>query len=363
MAKLLSVCMIVKNEEENLSKTLPLVMAGADEVIVVDTGSTDRTKEIAQQAGAKLYEFPWINDFSAARNESLKHAESQYILWLDADEYVSPQEFEKLRQILKHESADIWHVKIWECQKGETKSDVYYKRDKIFKTGKGFHFVRPVNEELHTDEKVTREEVDFNICHWGGFSALDEKAKARKIERGLAMFESALAKNPNDPQFAYLLAGVYFKQSNFEKAAAAYQRAVELLPEGEIKTRARCQLSRCFILLKQTEKALKIADDACLCDPLDPEPRVVKATLLLSADRDNEVVEILAPIAGFPVRGGESAPVNVRLYDYYPYYLMGMAFLKLRLGNEALEHFRLAYKAQPEQKVLSIIQKLENIND
>lgn len=355
--------MIVKNEEENLSKTLPSVMAGADEVIIVDTGSTDRTKEISREAGAKLYEFPWINDFSAARNESLKHAEGQYILWLDADEYVSPQEFEKLRQTLKHESADIWHVKIWECQKGETKSDVYYKRGKIFKAGKGFHFVRPVNEELHTEEKVTKVEVDFNLCHWGGFSALDEQAKARKLERGLTMFESALAKNPNDPQFAYLLADTYFKQNAFEKAVSAFQRAVELLPAGEIRTRARCQLARCFILLKQTEKALKIADDACLCDPLDAEPRVVKATLLLSADRANEAVEILKPIASFPVRGGECAPVNVRLYDYYPSYLMGMAFIKLRQGSEALEHFRLAYKVQPGQKVLSIIQKLENIND
>ncbi|MFA4843819.1 MAG: glycosyltransferase [Candidatus Margulisiibacteriota bacterium] len=363
MAKLLSVCMIVKNEEENLLKTLPSVMAGADEVIVVDTGSTDRTKEIIREAGAGLYEFPWTNDFSAARNESLKHAAGQYILWLDADEYVTPREFQKLREFLRDGPADLIFGRIWECQKGETKSDVFYKRDKIFRNGRGFHFVRPVNEELNTAEQATRKEIDFNIYHWGGLAALDEKKKAQKLERSVTMFEQALAKKPDDPQFAYLLANTYFRKNLFQPAAETYQQAIQFLPEGEIMTKARCQLARCFILLQQTGQAMKVAADACLRDPFDPEPRVVKATLLLAADQPLEAVEILKPIANFPLKGGNCAPLNVRLYDYYPYYLLGMAWLKLGNKEQALDNFRQAYKAQPDQKVLSVINILEKKND
>ena len=73
----LSLCMIVKNEEEMLPACLESVDGIVDEIILVDTGSTDRTLEIAQQFGAKIHHFPWINDFAAARNESIKHCKLQ----------------------------------------------------------------------------------------------------------------------------------------------------------------------------------------------------------------------------------------------------------------------------------------------
>ncbi len=84
----LSVCMIAKDEEEYIGKALDSVLPVADEIIVVDTGSEDRTTEIAEQKGAKVYHHRWRDDFSEARNESLKYAQGDYIFWLDADEYV-----------------------------------------------------------------------------------------------------------------------------------------------------------------------------------------------------------------------------------------------------------------------------------
>ncbi|MBI2653785.1 glycosyltransferase [Candidatus Woesearchaeota archaeon] len=70
----LSLCIVTKNEENHLEQCLNSVKNIVDEIIIVDTGSTDRTKEIAKKFGAKIYDFKWIDDFSAARNESLKHA-------------------------------------------------------------------------------------------------------------------------------------------------------------------------------------------------------------------------------------------------------------------------------------------------
>jgi glycosyltransferase involved in cell wall biosynthesis len=96
----ISLTMIVKNEEENLPRCLASVEGVFDEIIVVDTGSTDRTKEIAREFGAKVFDFEWIDSFAAARNEALSHATGDYAFWLDADDEVEPAERVKLVALL-----------------------------------------------------------------------------------------------------------------------------------------------------------------------------------------------------------------------------------------------------------------------
>jgi glycosyltransferase involved in cell wall biosynthesis len=99
----LSLCMIVKNEENNIRRALMTVKPVVDEMIVVDTGSTDRTKDIAQELGAKVYDFPWTDSFAEARNYSLSKATGDWILILDADEVISPSDHEKLRKLISKE--------------------------------------------------------------------------------------------------------------------------------------------------------------------------------------------------------------------------------------------------------------------
>ncbi len=99
--KLLSLCMIVKNEEELLPGCLESVRGLVDEIIVIDTGSADRTVEIAESFGAKVYYFDWVDDFAAARNESIKHSTGRWILYLDADERLDRQSSENMREILE----------------------------------------------------------------------------------------------------------------------------------------------------------------------------------------------------------------------------------------------------------------------
>ena len=95
-----SLTMIVKNEQENLPRCLASVEGIFDEIIVVDTGSTDRTREIALEFGAKVFDFAWIDDFAAARNECFSHATGDYVFWLDADDVVEPAERVKLVALL-----------------------------------------------------------------------------------------------------------------------------------------------------------------------------------------------------------------------------------------------------------------------
>ncbi len=104
---LITLSMIVKNEEKFLSGCLESVKGIVDEIVIVDTGSTDRTREIALSYNAKLYDFEWINDFSAARNEALKHSNGRWILYLDADERLSEDSRKNIRQLLMNVSEDI----------------------------------------------------------------------------------------------------------------------------------------------------------------------------------------------------------------------------------------------------------------
>lgn len=97
----ISLCMIVRNEEASLDNCLASAKDIADEIIIVDTGSTDRTKEIARKYTDKIYDFEWIDDFSAARNFSFSKATKDYIFWLDADDVISPENAEKILQLKK----------------------------------------------------------------------------------------------------------------------------------------------------------------------------------------------------------------------------------------------------------------------
>ncbi len=91
--------LIVRNEEYDLPTCLQSIAGIADEIIVVDTGSTDRTKEVAAGFKAKVFDFPWVDDFAAARNESIRHATGEWVFWMDADERVDASNYRKIKAL------------------------------------------------------------------------------------------------------------------------------------------------------------------------------------------------------------------------------------------------------------------------
>jgi len=109
---LISLAMIVKDEEAALAHCLKSVETLVDEIIIVDTGSRDKTVEIAQAFGARIYHFKWCDDFAAARNESLKYCLSPWVLVLDADEAIDPLDYEKIRDACIHQTADVYELTI-----------------------------------------------------------------------------------------------------------------------------------------------------------------------------------------------------------------------------------------------------------
>lgn len=143
----ISLCMIVKNEESNLDRCLKSIYKVVDEIIIVDTGSVDKTIDIAKKYTKKIYNFKWINDFSKARNYSLSKAKCDYILWLDADDYLTEENANKLLKLKHNAKNDVdFYFFLYDFNKNYAP----FYRERLFKNSKDVKFKGKVHEVIKT---------------------------------------------------------------------------------------------------------------------------------------------------------------------------------------------------------------------
>lgn len=167
--KKLSVCMIVKNEEKVLDRCLKCVKKFADEIIVVDTGSTDKTIEIAKKYTNKVYNFSWQDDFSLARNYSFKFSTCEYIMWLDADDVITNKNIKKLNIIKQKLNADTYMLKYQVAFDEKNKVTFEYYRERIIKNCENAKFHGFVHEVIvpfgkieYLDIAIEHRKIEFN---------------------------------------------------------------------------------------------------------------------------------------------------------------------------------------------------------
>lgn len=181
----ISLCMIVKNEEKVLERCLECVSDIVDEIIIVDTGSVDKTKDIASKFTDKIYDFVWINDFSAARNYAFSKAEMQYIMWLDADDIIYEKdrnELKKLKETLP-DTVDVVMMR-YNTAFDENGNPVFlYYRERIFKNNSGFLWVGEVHEAI----------VPKGIIFFSEIAITHKKTEKSYPDRNLKIFEQKLA--------------------------------------------------------------------------------------------------------------------------------------------------------------------------
>ena len=165
----ISMCMIVKNEQDILARCLDSYAGTYDELIIVDTGSTDNTKEIAAHYTDKIYDFEWINDFSAARNFAFSKAGCDYIFSADADEVLDDTNNYALRELKHMLLPEIDIVQMYYVNASEYNS-VYYAhkelRPKLFKRLRPFTWISPIHETVRLTPIVY--DSDIEILHMQG---------------------------------------------------------------------------------------------------------------------------------------------------------------------------------------------------
>lgn len=147
----LSLCMIVKNEETFLSQVLESVKPVVDEMVILDTGSSDRTIDIAQEYGARVYHFQWGNDFSAARNHALQYVQGKWVLVLDGDEVLTPEIVPEIQQAIKNDRYLV--INLIRKEVGAAQSP-YSLVSRLFRHHPDVHFCRPYHAIV--DDSVTQ---------------------------------------------------------------------------------------------------------------------------------------------------------------------------------------------------------------
>ncbi len=204
----LSLCMIVKNEEKNLEGLLKKALLFSDEIVIVDTGSTDKTVEIAKKYTSKVYTFQWIDDFSAARNFSLEKATGSYFLWLDADDNVPEESIHKIN-ILKNyfDGKNFFYFILRNLLSGQEAGSFYQIRCAPLK--EMVRFTGAIHEELFKsldNPNFVGVRTDIVIEHHGYSSPNLFKSK---MERNLKILLREKEARKSDITYTYYLATTY----------------------------------------------------------------------------------------------------------------------------------------------------------
>ena len=283
----ISLCMIVKDEENSITRCLSNIRSVVDEMIVVDTGSIDGTKEIARALGAKVYDFQWTNNFADARNFSLSHATGKWILVLDADEVISPVDLDNLKDTLQKTTSNfvafsfIRRNYVTEVNtSGWTANNGYYPKEeagtgwfthkivRLFPNDHRIRFENRIHENIVPSLLslgIEVKECEVTIHHYGmlkedkltskyeyyydlskirlaekgenDFKALYELAVQasglKKYEEALVYLEKAIRIAPADPHPFESMGNAYYNLCRYEDAKSSYKKTLELDPNSK----------------------------------------------------------------------------------------------------------------------------------
>ncbi len=231
----ISQCMIVKNEEKNIERALSWGKGIVAEQIVVDTGSTDRTVEIARELGAKVYSFSWIDDFSAAKNFAISKARCSWIAFLDADEYFQEEDAGELLLLLQklHPHACDGVETRWVHFNDEGKIIAMDTQIRIFRNQSDIRYTRKIHEHLAAADgrnlRIWDASKDLSIFHTG--YAPKQMQEKKSNERNLRLILKEIEENPDEYVMYGYLGNEYIAAGEWEKAREAYQKVIALTPE------------------------------------------------------------------------------------------------------------------------------------
>ena len=226
----ISVCIITKNEAENLQKCLEALKPYPFEIVVTDTSSTDNSLEIARQYTDRVYEFAWINDFSAARNFCISRASHNTILSLDTDEFLRPLDWEALQKALEEHPKSLGAIELFSYfdVEGETKHQIV-RLERLFNR-RYYHFVNPVREILLPLGSITPSSYDapISVDHVG-YQGTTEKLK-EKAERDIALLHDEIEADPENPYLYFQLGQSYMLMRDHENALSWFRKAMKRHP-------------------------------------------------------------------------------------------------------------------------------------
>jgi len=281
-----SACMIVKDEEKLLPGCLESVRDWVDEIIVVDTGSSDRTVEIAESFGAKIFHQPWEGNFSKHRNYSVEQATCDWVFIIDADERFEHEDIPEIRRLINNDEVGIISINVYNVYGDNEGLQTFLPSVRFWRRHLNLRYEGIVHNllELGMEHPVMRSKAGIKHLGYG----LDREKMAQKFQRTKILLEKQLEENPDNYfalfNYAQLLKGEggAFSEKNAPKVIESAMRAIELTDPAERDQRhihLMCldQVAWASFFIKDYDAALEYADRALEMKPNYLDALMVKA--------------------------------------------------------------------------------------
>lgn len=331
----LSACLIVKDEEPCIEKCLKSVKNHVDEIVVVDTGSTDNTIELAKKYADKVLNFKWVNDFSAARNFSLKCAEYDWIFVLDADNEVVEWNKDTVdRFIHENDQCQVGNVKIISTfDDGADEKRSIERENKLFNR-RYFNYRGNIHEQVSALDgcMFDRINVDITLIHSGYEN--DEIKRKNKAERNRRMLKQTLEQNGDSCYLLYQLGKSYDLEKNYNDARECYAKAISLIDNLNYVYVRELIISYVYVLVNTKDyKGAMVIEKYRGCYGGSPDYNFLLAYVYMMNGLSSKAIETFLKCTR--LKDGEIEGVT----SWLPFYNIGVIYECHGKRAEALEYY------------------------
>lgn len=345
----ITLCMIAKNEERVLPACLESAKPFFSEIIFVDTGSADRTVQIAEEMGAKVFHFPWVDSFSAARNESLRHATGKWVFWMDCDDTLPFECGEALLQCALNAppnlTAFVVPVQFVEEGVGQgTRVD----HVKLIRRVPNLAFEGRIHEQILPSIRQAGGEIARSgayVLHSGYDSS--PEGQARKRERDLKLLHLDIAERPDHPFVLFNLGMTYHYMGEHPEALEWLRKCLAASPVNDSHVRKAYALLA--VSLRETgerEEAMRVLEEGLSHVQGDPELHFHMGILLTSEGRNAEAKEHYLKALASDISAHFSS-VDMGILGYKTYHNLGVLCMAEGDYNEARDWWRKALDSSP----------------
>ncbi|WP_368914565.1 glycosyltransferase [Exiguobacterium acetylicum] len=318
MKTFISLCMIVKDEEKVLERCLTSVKDCIDEIIIVDTGSKDKSVEISKKYTNKVFDFVWKDDFSEARNFAASKANGEWILVLDADEYVEPENLKETIRKLKNneERYEMYTVNIINFIGEQGESTAQHKHTRIYKNNKTIKFSRSIHEQLVQNSADFKGMAESNLTVYHSGYLKNVVTEKDKNNRNQLLLDKVWQSDRNAfDEFNY--GNEYRLRGELESALNSYINAFNNKKDFSLEwvPFCVCNLVECLIELKKFDEALQVIKDAekVYCNTADFI--YLKGIIYFTQGRHDDSKEVFEDI----ISHSDTFTNVIKSYDYLNY--------------------------------------------
>ena len=342
--------MIVKNESEVLDRCLNSVFKFADEIVIVDTGSTDNTKVIAKKYTKNVYDFVWNNNFSDARNFAFERANCEYLMWIDADDVITNDNIERILNLKKNLIADTYMAKYQIAFDQFGNATFEYYRERIVRNCKTARFHGFVHEVITPFGKI--EYTDIAIRHQKGNKVFDRQRNLNLYRHHLKNGEKLSAR-----EMFYYARELYYNgyYHSTIKALKSYLKMDNKFLPNEID--AHIILSDCNLFLNKIHNAKKYLFQSFYISPPNPLVCCKIGNILIKEKDYKSAIFWFKSALITPKDMATGAFIENEYYDFIPYIQLSYCHYQIGDHKNFVKYHNLAKKIKPFDKSILNNQK------